>query len=94
MDAEEPEFSGETKLDPEHIPLDDVEIYLEKLFAISAERPLDDRTLITLRKLGALLWQRYQLSRVVSEFAIFFYAFYSLTFLLLGRMLGLAKSSL
>ena len=64
MESEKPQIKSEPKIDPDHIPLDDVEIYLEKLFMVSSERPLDDKTLVTLRKLGALLWQRYQLSRV------------------------------
>lgn len=64
MEPEDPEIKSESKIDSDHIPLDDVEFYLEKVFLISSERPLDDKTLITLRKLGALLWQRYQLSRV------------------------------
>lgn len=49
--------------DPE-VPIDNFEVYLEKMCAIAAERPLDESVIRVLKKMSALLWQRYQISRV------------------------------
>jgi hypothetical protein len=46
------------------IPIDNLEVYLEKTCAVAAERPLDEKIIRILKKLSALLWQRYQISRV------------------------------
>ncbi|XP_046462100.1 uncharacterized protein LOC124208432 isoform X2 [Daphnia pulex] len=45
------------------IPIDNLEVYLEKTCAVAAERPLDEKIIRILKKLSALLWQRYQISR-------------------------------
>lgn len=49
------------------IPIDNLEVYLEKTCAAAAEQPLDDKVICTLKKLSALLWQRYQISRVRNQ---------------------------
>ena len=46
------------------ICIDKLEVYLEKTCAVAAERPLDEKAIRILKKLSALLWQRYQTSRV------------------------------
>lgn len=49
------------------IPIDKLEIFLEKTCAAAVERPLDEKIIRILKKLSALLWQRYQISRVSNQ---------------------------
>ncbi len=60
------------------ISIDDLEVYLEKTCAVAAERPLDEKVVRILKKLSALLWQRYQISRVglVHVLSLFLFIIY------------------
>lgn len=58
---------GTLNKEPE-ISVTDLEVYLENTYAIAAVRPLDENVIRVLKKLSALLWQRYQISRVCSNF--------------------------